>query len=317
MIAERKDAHYRELALYYRNRAKLRRRTAAVHLESDFDRIFWQHVFGHFLPSCRFDYITYSRTVKGNRATGCQTCLKYHRLGCLSKEFFICIDSDYRYLLQEKGMDTDHFIFQTYTYSLENHYCHPSNVERVFPELGLQNTLFDFTSFLKRYSRALYGLFLYHLHSLSRKDGRFLPGGADGFNACLRVACTSPDEDRIVADVQRRADRRLSELQRMYPEVRPEALKEKYGKLGVSAENAYLYFRGHHVLDQTVLRIMAGVRDRLDARRTRTLPGGEHEVRFARGREERMETCLLKEIPFGRYPEIIHIEKDINAFFFN
>jgi hypothetical protein len=306
-----KDNHYRQLALYYKNRAKLKKCVAAVHLEADFDKVFWSKLFHYFLPQHPFDYITYSRTIDRSKATGSQTCLKYYYLGCLSKDFFICIDSDYRWLLQEKQMSVRHFIFQTYTYSLENHYCYPQNIDRAFQQLGLHNTRFDFDVFLRKYSQSLYPLFIYHLLSLDKKDGLF---ESPKFNKFIEIELINLREKELILHLRNKINRQLGKLEKIYAPAERSSMEEKCRRLGLNDANAYLYFRGHNVFDRVVLKIMKAVREKLDTNLSRRYSQSEKSDYFAR-RTKRMKECLVEDLCFHKYPEINKIEEDIRTFY--
>ncbi|MDR1866103.1 MAG: DUF4435 domain-containing protein [Bacteroidales bacterium] len=311
METDRRDTYYRQLALDFRNKAKINRCVAAVHLESDFDKVFWNGIFKHFVPEYAFDYVTYSRTIDNNRATGCSACLKYHRLGCLSDEFFVCIDSDYRYLLREEGIDVRHFIFQTYTYSLENHYCYPQNIAHAADKMGWNSRLFDFESFLKKYSQTLYELFIYHLISLSRNDGKFPP---NVFRKYLNIDPVTPDARRMIAKLQSRVKSKLMDLKHLYPDVDLYEVKEHYRQAGLNEHNGYLYFRGHNVFEQVVLRIVRLIAGREKNRAARHGDGAKEPVA---GIRKSPVKYLLEDIHFDQYPEINKIKRDVKTFFQN
>lgn len=309
-IRRNKDNHYRELALYYRNRAKMNRCFAAVHLEADDDKVFWNKVFHHFLPQYRFDYITYSRTMEGNRATGCQTCLKYYRLGCLSKEFFICIDSDYRWLLQEPDMDMRHFIFQTYTYSFENHHCYPGNIRRAFEKMGWKTQSFDFQSFLKHYSIALYDLFIHLLLSLSKGDGIF---PTDEFNSLLGIEQYGWNEHQILSGLQASVATKQIELQGVYSSSELQGMKDRCFRLGLKPENAYLYFRGHNIFDQVVRKLMKQTVYHLEKRASRHYSAKEKQEYFSRNKKSPAE-YLIEDLSFNQYDAVARIEADTKIY---
>jgi len=79
---------------------------ASVHLEDVDDKLFWDVMLQKQHPG-RYYYITQSRSPKGFDTKGCEQCLKYRPY--LSKRFFICIDSDMRYLMQEPNLDVANF----------------------------------------------------------------------------------------------------------------------------------------------------------------------------------------------------------------
>ena len=87
---------------------------SVVHLEDDEDKVFWDTMLQRFRPGNYF-YVSYSKSEKGNDTHGCDQCLKFFPY--LTDRFFVCIDSDFRYLMGEPDIDSDHYVIQTYTYS--------------------------------------------------------------------------------------------------------------------------------------------------------------------------------------------------------
>ncbi len=311
MIHDR-NIYYKELALYYKNTAIMFRNDAAVHVEAAADESFWKKVFEYYHPDKTFNFITFSRTRENAIATGCAMCLKYKDLGCLSKEFFVCIDSDYRYLLREKSIDTKNFVFQTYTYSIENHWCYPEGINKAFEKIGLNNRLFDFEVFLKWYSQALYELFIYHLLSVSKKDYIFNKKLFRSFLNIEPVNLKNSGKD-IIDNLKAKIEPELSRVKALYPVSEFEEIKQYYLKFGINKDNAYLYFRGHNVFEQVILKIANKVKMHLERNIGDTLADEEKESFFSIRRK--LSLNLQDNICFDEYPEINRIKNDIQLFF--
>ena len=142
-----------EQARYYQNLPLRDRRVkAVVHLEDAEDELFWKNQLQKASPAT-YHFLAYSKNDKGNKARGCEQCLRYKSF--LTCRFFICIDSDLRQLRGEEGLSADNFIAQTYTYSWENHFCEAEHLQerlvRVMP-----NVAFDFNFFLRELSKVVY-----------------------------------------------------------------------------------------------------------------------------------------------------------------
>lgn len=71
---------------------------SSIHLEDKEDELFWDTLLQQYRPGSYF-YIYHSKSDSGNETSGCTQCLKYE--GLLSERFFICIDSDLRFLCGE------------------------------------------------------------------------------------------------------------------------------------------------------------------------------------------------------------------------
>ncbi|MBR5067838.1 MAG: DUF4435 domain-containing protein [Bacteroidales bacterium] len=124
-----KHAFYESAAKRFKAELRLRGGTAAVHIENKNDEVFWWKVLHDAYPQGKFRFISGSRSIGGNMTSGCTQCLQYRDF--LDRNFWIAIDSDYRYLSEEPNIDAKHFILQTYTYSFENHFCYWKNCQRV------------------------------------------------------------------------------------------------------------------------------------------------------------------------------------------
>lgn len=121
--------HYEHWANYYAGEAVLLKFDATIHVEAFDDSVFWEKTLNNYTSGKKFNFIYHSLTPSGSDATGVNHCLKYKDY--LNKRFFICIDSDYRYLLQEAGISSANLIFQTYTYSIENHLCYAKKLNSI------------------------------------------------------------------------------------------------------------------------------------------------------------------------------------------
>ena len=124
-----KHAFYESAAKRFKAELRMRGGTAAVHIENKNDEVFWWKVLHDAYPQGKFRFISGSRSISGNMTSGCTQCLQYRDF--LDRNFWIAIDSDYRYLSEEPDIDAKHYILQTYTYSFENHFCFWKNCQRV------------------------------------------------------------------------------------------------------------------------------------------------------------------------------------------
>ncbi len=238
---------YKEQARYFANVPLMQRDIiASVHLEDDDDKTFWDAM----LQSChtgQYKFITYSRSPKGYDTKGCEQCLKYRPY--LSKQFFICIDSDMRYLLQESNLDAANYICQTYTYSWENHYCEASALKQRFeaqcPEKAVT---FDFSAFLSTLSKTVYKPLLLLLFCLKNDKPDF---NLRMFSACLPNQCKreelAENGKSLIESITKNFEQYLNSD--YAKSVDFEAEGSFYQTLNVNEQNAYLHIRGHNLFD--------------------------------------------------------------------
>ncbi len=309
--------HYESLAIYYANATYLLHCHASVHVEAYDDALFWRKCFSHFAPGKKINFIWASNSPYGNKTTGSAQCLKYKNF--LSRRFFICIDSDYRYLLQEAEIRQNGYIFQTYTYSIENHLCFANRLNDIPQKCtGFPNTVFDFGAFLISYSNALYELFIWHLHFM--RSGQSDLFSKEAFKQIIQLQQVAPGYDTdhngraVIDELSRRCTEKLSRLTAEHPDTDIAAEKAWFQSLGVMPHNAYLFVRGHNLFNLledigNVVnhKILSLQKSKLTT--SREAIGQLYDNTIPFGRE------LKKELIFTGYPEIERLGAEIEAFF--
>lgn len=242
------DTRYiKACALDYANVPKIDRRyTASVHIEHKADERFWDAVL-QATHKGQYNYIYESRVEKdGNLTSGVDQCLRY--MPYLSKTFFVCIDSDLRYLLQESGIDARHYILQTYTYSWENHYCLADQIQQRLTVLSSEAAAkFDFAGFLNQLSCSAYEPLLYLLEAL---DKQLVSGNIAGaFNECFPRQCAATflgnNGSQLICQIQANLQQFMSNP--AFAQIDIATAKEKYLQLGLTEANTYLHLRGKNI----------------------------------------------------------------------
>lgn len=221
---------------------------ASVHLEDEDDIPFWDSMLQRAFPGQhkRYNYVTHSKSDKGNLTSGCDQCLKYK--GLLSKYFFICIDSDLRHLTQEPEISPTHYIAQTYTYSWENHCCEAENLQDRLNEVSpTAAQRFDFVLFLHNYSRLVYHPFLALLWCLRNGIHSGITRGS--LFACLPQQCSAAElrnnGEGLLHQFQHNLEGLMQNMVIQQIDFPNEELY--YQQLGLFADNTYLHIRGHHL----------------------------------------------------------------------
>lgn len=219
-----------------------------VHVEDKDDIWFWQQLLAKYRGG-RYKFKPATINEKGNRNTGCTQCLKYK--GFLSQKFFICIDSDLRYLLDEATSAEDG-ILQTYTYSWENHCAFASQLQQTFDKYTHKGKEFDFSVFLSGYSEVVYEAFLLMLYQLKNGLTEF---DRDKFRTIISLQYRRGDEknngkqflDRLSLDLQT-ATKNIKDTCGF--NMADESVY--YETKGLRKENVYLYVRGHCLYNSLV-----------------------------------------------------------------
>ena len=144
--------------------SKKARRRIIAYVESYDDVAFWrtlleefeddEHYFQVMLPSA-------TSLAKGKKMVLMNT-LNTKELG---RSLIACVDSDYDFLLQgatntSRKINRNKYIFQTYTYAIENYHCFAESLHEVCVQATLNDRfILDFNAYLKRYSEIVYPLF--------------------------------------------------------------------------------------------------------------------------------------------------------------
>lgn len=309
---ENREEHFAALARRFALDAKMFRCRAAVHVENKDDIVFWSTVLKHFRPDDRFHFIAGSRNEFGHETSGVTQCLKYYR--SLGPDFFICIDSDYRYLLHERGIDAGHYVLQTYTYSFENHHCFAEGLDEVCSRVThVPNRIFNFRWFLREYSRIIYGLFIWHLYFLNSDPSRFTKFEFNKFinlNAIRPQVSVKDNGSRALEELQMKVERKINYLNRHYARADLQQVRNKYEKMGLVPETTYLFLRGHNVYDMITCLCKEVCKALLKReqrhRNTRNAIAALYQAR------NNVDALLRQNLCYGDYPAIRKLEEDIH-----
>ena len=135
-------------------------------VESEEDILFWQHAFSQSRPDLKVKYLP-SENGEGTdvRQRGKTVCMRYAPY--LNEHFVICVDSDFDRFTRPGTLAADKFIFQTYTYSFENHHCWADCLQSVWQPMNQSG--FDFRVFLTELSRILYPVLIEMLATKAAK----------------------------------------------------------------------------------------------------------------------------------------------------
>ena len=233
--------HYNNLLLIKRDIRSV------VHLEDAEDEPFWDAIIQRVRPG-KYHYVHYSKSQNGTDTTGCDQCLKFRPY--LTPQFFICIDSDLRYLSGEPNLDAAHYVIQTYTYSWENHHCQ-SNTLQVSVEANAEGLGFDFGVFYENLSHALYKPLLLLLYC-KRTGSNLLT--EKSFRQIFKKQCTAAEAGNNGAGYVEYIKQSFAPLLAGSSSIGFDADAESvtYAARGLDKDNAYLHVRGHNIYDLSV-----------------------------------------------------------------
>ena len=237
--------------------SKRARRRIVAYVESYDDIAFWRTLLEEFeTDDYYFQVMLPSATslAKGKKMVLMNT-LNTAELG---KSLIACVDSDYDFLLQgatatSRKINRSPYIFQTYTYAIENYHCYADSLHEVCVQATLNDRpLIDFNAFMRRYSQIAYPLFLWSVYFYRHHDTYSFP--MSDFNACVHP-------ERCLEAMQRVVRTRLHELENRFQRQRREveALGPELKRLGLVPGTTYLYIQGHHIMNNVVMKLLLPV----------------------------------------------------------
>lgn len=252
---------YFEAANRLEGKKKIRRRIIA-YVESYDDIAFWRTLLEEAeTDSYYFEVMLPSQTnlCKGKK----QVLMNTLDVEALGHSLIACVDSDYDFLLQgatpvSHRINSSPYIFQTYAYAIENYQCNAESLHEVCVQATLNDRrVFDFVDFLTRYSRICYPLFLWCIHFYRHHDTNALPMHLFN-NTTMLGDVNVRNTESILAYVQRHVDKKIAEMNRLYPKMRSqvEDLAPEMERLGLTPDTTYLYMQGHHVMDNVVMKLL-------------------------------------------------------------
>lgn len=245
--------------------SKKARQKIVAYVESYEDIAFWRSLLGEFEnDEYYFQIMLPSATslAKGKKMA-LMNVLDVTELG---KYMIACVDSDYDYLLQgathvSRKVNKSPYVFQTYTYAIENYHCYAEGLHEVCVQSTLNDRhLVDFPEFMQEYSRIAYPLFLWSIYFYRIRELSVF--SMMDFCSYVHIHNVNLQNlNRCLHDMQRKVEHKLDELHRRFPRALPiiEGMKQELKTLGVTPDTTYLFIQGHHIMDNVVMKLITPV----------------------------------------------------------
>ena len=219
---------------------------SVVHLEDAEDETFWDTILQRVRPG-KYHYVSYSKSENGNIAKGCDQCLKFRPY--LNSRFFVCIDSDMRYLKEEQDLDAAHYVIQTYTYSWENHYCQENSLQTSITGHA-DGFGFNFSVFLANLSHAIYEPLLLLLYC--KRIGSDLLTEST-FNRLMKKQCTAEESKNDGNGYVQYITQTFMPFLSLALSIGFNLTFESayFSTIGLNRNNAYMHVKGHNIYELT------------------------------------------------------------------
>ena len=252
--------------------SKKARRRIVAYVESYDDVFFWRTVLGRFENDTRYFEVMLPTRDKLER--GKKSALMNVIGDNVGPDMIACVDADYDYLLQgsspmSKKILESPYVFHTIVYAIENYQCYAESLNTVAVMVTLNDhRIFDFPSFLRDYSEAIFPLFVWSV--MLYRSGEYSRFSLSDFNTVIELGGFSiqhPEE--CIAHLRGKCMRKVKWLQQKFPGRKQKYLdtRDDIIRLGVTPSTTYLYIQGHHLFDAVVAPIMSKVCNRLRTER--------------------------------------------------
>lgn len=304
-------------------KSKTARKKIVAYVESYDDIFFWRTVLDEFEDEhCYFEIMLPSRSTLGKG----KKLVLMNRLGPQLGNYMIaCVDADYDYLMQDatqtsRLVNRNPYVFHTYVYAIENYQCYAESLHRVCVMATLNDRqVVDFEGFMREYSCIIWPLFVWSVW-VYRND-RYRDFTLSEFGTAVSFNELNVYHPELTLDyVRRKVNRKMSWLQRHFPEARKNygPLKAELLQLGVTPETTYLYIQGHTLFDNVVSPLLTPVCILLRKEREREIKKlAEHEIQRQnelscyQHSQNSVEEMLKKNVGFKNAPPYQQLRRDL------
>ncbi len=217
-----------------------------VFVEGKTDVGFWHSILSPYenQTKMKFDISAYSgddlTTGKGQRVK------LFPKTG---KNYLICLDSDYDYLVQSELSQTikqNPYVFQTYAYSMENLKCYAEGLNALCIEATKNpKEIVNLSVFLADYSRIIYPLLIWNIYfEYTNKSFDF---SREEFVQIVTTDDISPNNyQKQLIIIQNSVNEKLKSF---IPDNEFTGFSKHLNELGLNEINAYLFMKGHALYD--------------------------------------------------------------------
>jgi Protein of unknown function (DUF4435) len=284
----------------------------AIFVEGKDDEAFWSFVFDRTKFKGKYKIFTYSNfPTEGSSG---KTTLK-HLVPHTQRDFAICIDSDYDYLLGNTDWQRP-FVFQTYTYSIENYYCYVPSLDAVMQRAANFATDTERSSFgdifIQKFSKVIYDLTVESIQEAVNLGRSEEARHRLGRNIRLEKGRSI---DSILSDLEKHIQSQIENLTITY------AFRQVLAEKGLTAETAYLFARGKDVFKSVFVPILKLIQSEIKNQKLNEIKAmTDSHLRKASEKVYRMGikhvvTCLEENRNFADCFLFQKIEEDIRVAF--
>jgi len=259
------DEYIAQLAQEWKYGLRFLEKDIVFYTEDIADVKFWSHIFAAFVPQLKIDFRYYTHSPEGVIHTGKGMALRY--VPYLDRLLMLCLDSDYDYIISTPDFNIQHYIFQTYTYSIENYKCYAPSLTALCKEGAAvtDDIAFNMESFLTQYSKIIYPLLVYAIANEFRGFGFDMPD----FNAVSRLKGAFNPVNNGEAELQflkEQVNQKMAQLMLLCSQEDFDNARQALQEKGIKEENTYLFMRGHSLLDSVAKPLLKSITENIKAK---------------------------------------------------
>ena len=262
-------------ALFFKASLLRLKKDVAVRVESPADIDFWAGIFQLALPHLQPEFFPQAiqHPSVGTAGKTCVLLLKEFA----DKELVLCVDSDSDYLLEKPILNTP-FIFHTYVDSIENYWSFANGLSEVVKKATKTADInFDFNDFFETYSKIIYPYLICSLFSSKLNDNLLTRQELGKNSGFIKIKNGKTD----LTTLKRKLAQQFAAFNNQFklnPIFKP--FKERLTTLGLDEKNAYLFVRGHDILDRVAVPLMKFLGDDLATTHFSTLTTSEEKAEY-------------------------------------
>ena len=302
---------------------KQARRRIVAYVESYDDVYFWRTVLSPFENEER--YFEVMLPSKQTLVRGKKSVLMNFIEGQTGPDMIACVDADYDYLMQgateqSRWVLESPYVFHTYVYAIENFQCYAPSLHDVCVAVTLNDhRIFDFRDYFQQFSEACFPLFVWSVWAY--RTGNHNRFSLSDFNRiCDPGGFTVQQPQASLANIRRKVQTRVRELQRQFPDSKEAYLKVKddLRRLGVTPQTTYLYVQGHHLFDTVVAPILTKVCNLLRQERQSEISRArahhtqkQNEMSCYENSRQDIKAMLKKNTGYQQCPLFLKLQDDV------
>lgn len=248
-----------------------------VYVESDDDISFWRSILNGYQSNNTIFEINLPN--KDHYEKGKKNLLKNFKDN-LGPFLIICVDSDYDYLLLDRDEDSklinnNSFIFQTYSYSIENLLCYSDTLNRLCVDCTkVDNINFEIKYIINQYSEIIYDLLIWSIYFYKINEPEKL--SITTFCETSKLLTNNDIDNHFKDDLDLLRDKvskKLNEINKLYKNhiENRNLFAEELKKYGVNKSNCYLFAQGHLVLENFILMILKPICQKLKSQKIESI----------------------------------------------